>query len=53
MYFKVYGNGMGPIWMTNVQCYGTELSVLNCAHSGFGNIMTCSHMEDAGVVCTY
>jgi len=46
-----YGQGMGPIFLDNVHCSGTELWLSNCSSRGVG-VHNCSHFEDAGVVCT-
>ncbi|XP_062386411.1 deleted in malignant brain tumors 1 protein-like [Sardina pilchardus] len=40
-----FGQGSGPIWMDNVRCAGTELTLRNCP---FGALW--SH-EDAGAMC--
>ncbi|KAM9341693.1 lysyl oxidase homolog 3B isoform 2-T2 [Symphorus nematophorus] len=44
------GQGMGPIYMNEVKCLGTEKSIWNCP---FKNITSedCQHMEDAAVRC--
>ena len=41
------------IWLTNVECKGTELSIFQCPHSDWGVVSpSCSHSTDAGVICT-
>ena len=46
-----YGPGTGMIWLSNVNCVGSETSLLNCTYSGWGNT-GCDHTQDAGVVCS-
>ena len=41
---------MGPIFLDDVQCRGTERWLTNCTHRGVG-VHNCGHREDAGVVC--
>ena len=46
-----FGQGSGPIWLDNVMCRGTELTLASCGHLGVGVTRSCSHYEDAGVRC--
>jgi len=45
-----YGTGSGPIVLDNVECDGTELDIVNCRHSGWGN-HNCIHADDVSVSC--
>ena len=46
-----YGQGTGPIWLSNVSCIGTESKLTDCDHFGM-TVRNCSHSEDAGVYCS-
>ncbi|XP_018601024.1 B-cell receptor CD22-like [Scleropages formosus] len=45
-----FGSGEGTIWLDNMQCSGSETSLLDCQHGGLGT-HNCNHGEDAGVIC--
>ena len=44
-------NNSVPIWLDDVECVGTERSIVNCLHSNW-TVHDCHHNEDAGVACT-
>ena len=46
-----YGWGSGQIWLDNVNCVGTEVTIGSCLHRGWGS-HDCSHSEDASANCT-
>ncbi|XP_033863030.3 deleted in malignant brain tumors 1 protein-like [Acipenser ruthenus] len=47
-----FGQGTGQIWLNEVQCNGTESSIMNCLKSEFGIAPNCDHGKEAGVVCS-
>lgn len=47
---SLFGAGEGPIWLDNVDCTGSEDSIINCDHNGFG-VHNCDHTEDIGIIC--
>ncbi|XP_072168033.1 scavenger receptor cysteine-rich domain-containing protein DMBT1-like [Diadema setosum] len=46
--YASFGRGFGPIYLENVGCEGDEENLLDCPYE---NQTSCSHSEDAGVVC--
>ena len=48
-----FGNGSGPIILSNVVCTGDELLLARCGHLGVNitNPFRCTHDKDAGMRC--
>ena len=44
-----FGRSSGEIFLTDVECSGTEISLGKCPS---GNASDCSHRDDAGVRCS-
>ncbi|XP_078141077.1 scavenger receptor cysteine-rich domain-containing protein DMBT1-like [Centroberyx gerrardi] len=49
--FAYFGEGSEEIWISGVKCSGLEKSLSQCPHNRSGS-HSCSHSEDAGVVCS-
>ena len=47
---EFYGQSIGPIWLDDLNCVGTESSIINCSHSGWGT-NDCNYSSIAGVRC--
>ena len=45
-----FGSGIGPIWLDNLQCTGSENSLYDCSANDAGD-HNCNHYEDAGAKC--
>ncbi|PFX25774.1 Tenascin-X [Stylophora pistillata] len=46
--FYTHGRGTGPIWLDDVDCQGSENSLLKCRGVSLHN---CDHREDIGIEC--
>jgi len=46
-----HGEGTGPVWLSNVQCFGNESEILACVHDGIDN-HGCFHNKDASAECS-
>ena len=46
-----FGPGVGPIFLDQVACNGNEESLLDCPSGGLEEVGSCTHSQDAGVVC--
>ena len=46
-----FGEGTGPIWLSDVACSGSESYLTQCSHRGFGKY-NCTHSQDASVTCS-
>ena len=47
----VYGQGMGSVFLSTLQCIGNESSLTSCAGADFLDSSPCPHNRDAGVMC--
>jgi len=46
-----FGEGSGPVLLSQVRCTGWEYRLFNCTNRKL-EIVNCLHSRDAGVVCT-
>ena len=46
-----FGRGSGETLLDNVHCSGSESTIVNCQHRGWG-VENCGHYEDASVICS-
>lgn len=45
------GEGVGEIWLDNLNCVGTEARLFECPANTIGT-NDCNHREDLSAVCT-
>ncbi len=48
--FSGFTDGTGAIFLDNVQCVGSESTLISCTAQPIGT-HNCNHAEDAGVIC--
>uniref|UniRef100_A0A8C9WEG9 SRCR domain-containing protein n=1 Tax=Scleropages formosus TaxID=113540 RepID=A0A8C9WEG9_SCLFO len=41
-----FGAGTGKIWIVGVNCGGSESTLKDCGHGGWGNVYGCEHVYD-------
>jgi len=46
-----FGSAMAPIFLDQLDCSGSETSLLECRYYTPLGLSTCQHSEDAGVRC--
>ena len=46
-----FGPGIGPIFLDQLHCSGSESSVLECRHFTPLGLPICDHSQDVGVRC--
>ncbi|XP_041935335.1 deleted in malignant brain tumors 1 protein-like isoform X2 [Alosa sapidissima] len=46
-----FGQGSGEIWISDVECVGSESTVKDCKSQRWG-AENCGHHQDAGVICS-
>ena len=45
-----FGEGSGRIWLTDVECIGSEIDLSDCRANSSG-INSCTHAQDIGIRC--
>ncbi|KAK3097126.1 hypothetical protein FSP39_006614 [Pinctada imbricata] len=50
-HYKSEVDSIGPYWSSQFNCTGTEASLTECPHIGFGNVTECKDKHYAGVLC--
>ena len=49
--YNYFRQKTGPIWLDDLICSGSELTLLQCPHNGLGS-HDCGHDKDASVMCS-
>ena len=47
-----YSQGIGRIWLDNVNCYSYNTRLSQCSHLGWGVLRSCFHSEDVALQCS-
>ncbi|XP_041091371.1 deleted in malignant brain tumors 1 protein-like [Polyodon spathula] len=47
-----FGAGSGPVWLSWLNCSGSEPTLWDCESDGWGVVHGCDHSADAGVICS-
>ena len=51
---STFGTGTGPVFLSDIQCVGSEANLLECRNSNFiqlGSNSYCTHGRDVGLKC--
>lgn len=48
---SIFGEGSGFVWSTNLQCNGSESSLLECKEIPKTEEINCNHENEVGVLC--
>ena len=46
-----YGQGTGPIYLSNLRCTGNESNLMDCESTAEWGYVHCGHNQDAAVSC--
>lgn len=46
-----FGKGVGPVYVGNVECQGTEMRLVDCNNVTTQALIGCHHGRDVGVLC--
>ena len=46
-----FGEGSGPVWLSNIKCEGNEPDLADCTIGEWGEVGSCTHMNDVGLLC--